>query len=166
MTETRWQRTYSPVALRNVATGPQPPWILTSGVACRHPTGTLLTDRGHALTLIGEPLGWLPRHEQQIDVWGQLLPGTPPVLLVHDARPLGDHRHQPLWTPPRPQGFEGHIEARVTTYGTTSVAVTAQRHHYLLDRVLQPDGLYRLTGRVSQLTPPTFTFSSATPTGD
>lgn len=75
--------------------------VLVTGRLRRHVLGTLLTQAGHSVPLIGEPVSCAPRHGSAVDLWGQLLAGPRPRILVHDARTLGSTK--PIGLPTVPQ---------------------------------------------------------------
>jgi hypothetical protein len=128
--------------------------ILTTGRYHRTLTGATLTDREHQLELIGEPFDWFPPHDSPLDVWGQLWSRTPPRLLIHNARMLGDTARFPLPSALRRAGATLRLFARITALSGQAVAVTADHHSYLLQHWSGPDGYYRLTGTVVSLNPP------------
>lgn len=59
-----------------------------------------LEQADHSLRLIGQPFSGFLRPGQHVEVWGELLQGKQPALLVHDARPCGETLRQPRITPP------------------------------------------------------------------
>lgn len=156
-------RSYVHIAIKQIDALPDGTFIFTSGRIHRSVDHTALHDREGRQLLISEPFDFLPGHEAAIDVWGELWLGSRSGLLVHNARPLGHGGPRPVHRPPRPERSSGTLTARVVTAQGISIATTAQHHTYLLTRSLLPDGLYRLTGRVSGLAPPLFQVLSSTP---
>lgn len=156
-------RTYVHTTVRAVPAWPDGTLIFTSGRFVRGLDGALLRDRDHGLPLVGEPFDWLPTQGAAVDLWGELWLGPRPRLLVHNARPLGQTSRRPVLVHPRPTGVLGTLTARVVSCSGVCIATTAQHHHYVLSRPVTPDGLYRLTGQVSGLVPPTFEVLTCTP---
>jgi hypothetical protein len=135
--------------------------VLVGGRFQRRVLGCTLSDANHSVPLIAQPFSWAPGDGQMVELWGQVLAGPQPRILVHDARPLGTTRSiQPLTVP---QVGTRHLVLRVVRYASQHMGVTASHQHYLL---LWPDareGLHVISGNVSGLSPPYLEVISAVP---
>lgn len=137
--------------------------VLIMGRYERHLHGATLSQRGKTLDLIGEPYDWLPPQEAAIEVWGVLLQGPQPRLMVHNARRVGDTERAPQQPKDVCLGDTVTLHARVTQYGEQQVCCTAERHTFLLPDAALDERLYLITGQVQALCPPILRLISAVP---
>ncbi len=133
--------------------------VLVGGRFQRRVLGSMLMDATHSVPLIAEPFSWAPGDGQAVELWGQVLAGPQPRILVHDARPLGTTRPiQPLTVP---QVGTRHLVLRVVRYGSRFLGVSASHHQYLLIWPEAREGLHVISGHVSGLSPPVLEVISA-----
>lgn len=137
--------------------------VMLIGRYSRHPGGTYLTQGGARVQLVGEPFTWLPPQHAPVEVWGELLQGIRPRLLLHDARPRGAPAPVPAVSPPGQCGEPLTLMARVTNVGTEQLATTADRHSYVLVGEELDERPYCLKGLVLTLDPPTLRLEWAIP---
>lgn len=146
--------TYRPLTIADLPAVPDGTLVLVTGTYARSVTGATLRDAHACIELSGEPFDWSPRHDTRLDVWGQLWNGPAPRLIVHNARLPGDVRRHPLSSPTAPAGTTLTVTARVQRVGADLLAVTPDRHTYLLRGHDLPEGYHRLTGTLIREAPP------------
>ncbi|GAA0514225.1 hypothetical protein [Deinococcus depolymerans] len=146
--------TYRTLPLHELPGVPDGTLVLVTGIYSRSVTGATLHDAGSHLELSGEPFDWSPRHGTRLDVWGQLWNGPAPRLIVHNARLPGDPRRQPRTSPTAPLGTSLSVTARIQRVGADLLAVTPDRHTYLLRAPELREGYVHLTGTLVHETPP------------
>ena len=133
--------------------------VLVAGRFQRRVLGCTLLDANHSVPLIAQPFSWAPDDGQVVELWGQVLAGPQPRILVHDARPLGTTRPiQPLTIP---QVGTRHLVLRVARYGSQYLGVSAAHQQYLLLWPGAAEGLHVISGNVSGLSPPSLEVFSA-----
>lgn len=134
--------------------------VQLSGRLYRHAQHTTLIAEPHVVRVVGEPLTWLPHHGQAVDVWGELLAGTPPVLLLHGAAPRTHPPRAQAALRPVPGAFKRLV--RVSEHGRDLLGTTTDHATYRLTWPGGRAGLYVLTGHVSGLSPPQMSVITAT----
>lgn len=154
---------YSRVSLINISDVPDSEHVIVMGRYERHLNGATLSQRGKTLDLLGEPFDWIPPDQCAVEVWGVILQGAHPRLIVHNARQVGDTSR----TPEQPRevcvGDTVTLNARVTNYGNQQVCCTAERQSYVLIGEELGERLYLVSGQVMALRPPTLRLISAVP---
>lgn len=145
---------YLTVTLTDLPQVPDGTLILVSGTYTRTLTGATLRGAAGHLDLTGEPFDWSPRHGTPLEVWGQLWNGRSARLIVHNARVPGDVRRRPRISPTALTGAPLNVTARVQRVGADLLAVTPDRHTYLLRGADLPDGYHHLTGTLTSDAPP------------
>ncbi|MFW8627915.1 hypothetical protein [Deinococcus sp. ME38] len=152
--------TYRTLTIANLPATPDGTLVLVTGTYARSVTGATLSDADATIELSGEPFDWSPRHDTRLDVWGQLWNGPAPRLIVHNARLPGDVRRHPRSSPTAPAGTTLTVTARVQRVGADLLAVTPDRHTYLLRGRDLPDGYHHLTGTLIRESPPLLNLTS------
>ncbi|OWL93186.1 hypothetical protein CBQ26_19610 [Deinococcus indicus] len=152
--------TYRTLTIADLAATPDGTLVLVTGTYARSVTGATLSDADATIELSGEPFDWSPRHDTRLDVWGQLRNGPAPRLIVHNARLPGDVRRHPRSSPTAPAGTTLTVTARVQRVGADLLAVTPDRHTYLLRGRDLPDGYHHLTGTLIRESPPLLDLTS------
>ncbi|WP_147363933.1 hypothetical protein [Deinococcus cavernae] len=154
---------YSRVSLINISDVPDGEHVIVMGRYERHLNGATLSQRGKTLDLLGEPFDWIPPDQCAVEMWGVILQGAQPRLVVHNARQVGDTSR----TPEQPRevcvGDTVTLTARVTNYADQQVCCTAERQSYVLLGEELDERLYLVSGRVMALRPPTLRLISALP---
>lgn len=145
---------YLPVPLAALSQVPDGTLILVSGTYTRSVTGATLRGTAGQIDLSGEPFDWSPRHGMPLEVWGQLWNGPAARLIVHNARMPGDTRRSPRTSPTVAVGVTLKLTARVQRGCADLLAVTPDRHTYLLSGPDLPDGYHHLTGTLTSDAPP------------
>lgn len=113
-----------------------------------------LEQADRSLRLIGQPFSGLLLPGRHVEVWGELLLGKMPVLLVHDARPVGETLHQPLTTPPLKPGVRVVLPAvRVNYHADEQVALTPDGLSIVLHGEELDQRHYAVEIEITKLTP-------------
>lgn len=133
--------------------------VLVGGRFQRRVLGCTLLDANHSVPLIAQPFSWAPGDGQAVELWGQVLAGPQPRILVHDARPLGTT--QPIQPLTMPQVGTRHLVLRVVRYASQYLGVSASHQQYLLLWPGAREGLHVISGNVSGLSPPYLEVTSA-----
>lgn len=129
--------------------------ILVSGTDTRQVTWAALSGPDGLIERSVEPFDWSPRHGTDLeDVWGQLWTGPHRRLTVHTGRFTGVGRPPPRRTPAAPAGTALRITAHAQQSGLDRLAVTTDRHTYLLSGPELPGSAHHLTGTPLQESPP------------
>lgn len=138
--------------------------VMVSGRIRYSGSRVYLEQADHSLRLVGQPYSGLLEAGMLYDVWGELLPGKPPVLLVHDARPTGDTIRQPQITPHLRVDTEMILPSvRVSYHADEQVATTPDGHFFVLHGEELAQHHYALQIKVSSLNPPTLMVVAAVP---
>lgn len=154
---------YSRISLISISDVSDGEHVIVMGRYERHLNGATLSQRGKSLDLLGEPFDWIPPDQCAVEVWGVILQGAQPRLIVHNARQVGDTSR----TPEQPRevcvGDTVTLNARVTNYGNQQVCCTAERQSYVLLGEELGERFYLVSGQVMALRPPTLRLISALP---
>lgn len=145
---------YRTVTLEKSTAIPDGTLVLVSGTDTRQVTRATLSRPDGLFELSGEPFDWSPRHGADLGVWKQRWTGPARRLIVHNARITGGGRSPPRRTPAAPAGTALRITARAQQSGLNRLAVTTDRHTYLLSGPELPGGSHHLTGTLLQASPP------------
>lgn len=108
-----------------------------------------------SLRLIGQPFTGLLLPGQQLDIWGEYLPGKQPIFLVHDARRVGDTSRQPQVTPALKVGVDVMWPiVRVIYHAQEQIALTPDGLAVVLYGEELDQRHYALEARIINLHPP------------
>ena len=152
---------YRHTSVQDLSTLADSTLVLLVGRFQRQVLGCTLVQGDRSVPLIAEPFSWAPGDGQALELWGLVLAGPQPQILVHDARPLGSARPiQPLGAP---QVGTRHLVLRVVRYASQYLGVTATHQQYLLVWPKAREGLHVISGYVSALSPPRLEVGSAVP---
>jgi len=123
-----------------------------------------LEQADRSLRLIGQPFSGLLLPGQHVEVWGELLLGKMPVLLVHDARPTGDTLRQPQVTPSLKVGQSVLMPlVRVLYHADEQVALTPDGQQIILHGEELDQRCYAVELQIISLNPPVAMIQAAVP---
>lgn len=141
-----------------------PSTVMVSGKIRFSGTLIYLEQSDISLRLIDQPFSGLLLPGQQLDVWGEYVPGKHALLIVHDARRVGDVVRQPQVTPPLRVGDDVMWPmVRVLYHANEQLALTPDGQLVVLYGEELDQCHYAIEVRIINLNPPVAVILGAVP---